>query len=199
MGKIKSRRIFLNEEDPTSKSWISLQSTEKPQTWALCFLVPWTLRWNGDIKMIPTSSPWLWSTRDVMRGDWDSSLAYSYTIQLLQYLMRQEVSLFTPKHLEAFCGGMDDPYKDYLHHWRWTFLHPCPLIADLTIQLWVAALLPILLLSWEHPAPKGLSGQRWSHRASVCQCREINYNKKTGEKSQFCKICSHALSEGTGK
>lgn len=53
-----------------------------------------------------------------MRGDWDSSLAYSYTIQLLQYLMRQEVSLFTPKHLEAFCGGMDDPYKDYLHHWR---------------------------------------------------------------------------------
>lgn len=95
-----------------TEPWISLQSTEKTQTWALLFLVPRTLRWNGDIKMIAPPSPSLWSTRGVVRGDQDLFLVYSYTVQLLQQLMRWAASLLTPKSLEAFCGNVDDPYKD---------------------------------------------------------------------------------------
>lgn len=51
------------------KPRLSLQSTEKNhQTWALCFLMPGTVRWNGYVKVIPTSSPSLWSMRGGERG-----------------------------------------------------------------------------------------------------------------------------------
>lgn len=51
------------------KPRLSLQSTEKNhQTWALCFLMPGTLRWNGYVKVIPTSSLPLWSMRGGERG-----------------------------------------------------------------------------------------------------------------------------------
>lgn len=47
----------------------SLQSTEKEhQTWTLCSLMPGTLRWSGYVKLIPTSSPSLWSMRGGQKG-----------------------------------------------------------------------------------------------------------------------------------
>lgn len=47
----------------------SLQSIEKEhQTWTLCFLMPGTLRWNGCVKLIPTSSSSLWSMRGGQRA-----------------------------------------------------------------------------------------------------------------------------------